>query len=600
MNLARSGFRVFPAQPRGTEPLTKNGFYNATDDEDQIHRWWTISPDANIGVATGREHGIAVIVVAGIEGEKRLARVEEKLGKLPSTLEIATETGRLLIFELPEDCGRVPSSSGDGLEIRADAGFVVAPPSVLNGKPCEWNEAEKLALAPGQFLEAARNWPSFLKALEGPTAAKGAPVGKDKGTTGEGHPETRQGRDASILAFPGVRAPTVAPGDDRATHPKTDATGAIAFLKALRPRGPWAVTAIVPDGSTITKSFETSDEAGAIRFIEEHNQAGENLYYTLNSCGMPRSKPAKADMTGAIALHVDSDPREGETIEKAKKRILVAYKAHDPPPSIIIDSGNGLQAIWLLDKEFVFPKFVNAPDSEAYKAEVQTRVAPIEDRNRALAVKVGAPAGTHNADRLLRLPGTVNWPNAKKTAEGRTACMSSIVTLTDARYPIERFYAAAKAAGQDAKKTGVASKDKTRSAKAMREGGRLKREGASYEEMRAALREHSDPGIAEWANTKGIARREYELRRVYDRTGDESPQGQAASVINPRAHYDVARLFQNGLATPLRCHRGGFYEWDGRAWPEVDEAALRARLYSFLDECQARTKTGGVCPVEAR
>ena len=55
-------------------------------------------------------------------------------------------------------------------------------------------------------------------------------------------------------------------------------------------------------------------------------------------------------MTGAVMLHADSDPREGETIEAAKERIQAAYDAHDPPPSIIVDSGNGLQGIWLLDQ----------------------------------------------------------------------------------------------------------------------------------------------------------------------------------------------------------------------------------------------------------
>ena len=61
-------------------------------------------------------------------------------------------------------------------------------------------------------------------------------------------------------------------------------------------------------------------------------------------------------MTGAIFLHTDDDPREGETPEAAKKRILAGYDAHDPPPSIVIDSGNGLQGIWLLEAEYQFPE----------------------------------------------------------------------------------------------------------------------------------------------------------------------------------------------------------------------------------------------------
>ena len=207
-------------------------------------------------------------------------------------------------------------------------------------------------------------------------------------------------------------------GDERVTYPKTDTTGAITFLKTLRPAGPWVLTAIWPDGPTTTQSFEASDEAGATRFIKYANHAGQNVYFTGNSCGRPGSKPKKADMTGAIMLHADSDPRDGETIEAAKKRIMAAYAAHDPPPSIIVDSGNGLQGLWLLEPEFVFPKLTSAPNSKAYDEEVQTRVAPIEDRNRALAIATDAPPGTHNADRLLRLPGTINFPNAKKTGAG--------------------------------------------------------------------------------------------------------------------------------------------------------------------------------------
>ena len=382
-------------------------------------------------------------------------------------------------------------------------------------------------------------------------------------------------------------------GDERATHPKTDTTAAIAFLKIVRPAGPWVLTAIWPDGPTTTQSFEASDEAGATRFIKDANHAGRNVYFTGNSCGTPGSKPKKADMTGAIMLHADSDPRDGETIEAAKKRILAAYAAHDPPPSIIVDSGNGLQGIWLLEREFIFPKLASPPNSKAYDDEVQARVAPVEDRNRALALATGAPPGTHNADRLLRLPGTINFPNAKKTAQGRITRQSSIVKLSDVRYPLERFPAVGQAstAGQGAKEKKGGDKNSSRSAKAFRAGAALKLAGATYEEMRDALLEHQDPEIAEWASTKGMDNGERELRRVYDRA-------LTTGVINLRAPYDTARLFQRGLSIPLRYHRGGFFEWSGCAWLQVDEAGLRARLYAFLDQCQSKNAEGELRPVK--
>ena len=390
-------------------------------------------------------------------------------------------------------------------------------------------------------------------------------------------------------------------GDERATvsenrHDKRD-----PFLKALRPAGPWVLTAIWPDGPTTTKSFEASDEAGATRFIKSTNHTGQNVYFTGNSCGRPGSKPKKADMTGAIMLHADSDPRDGETIEAAKKRILAAYAAHDPPPSLIVDSGNGLQGLWLLEPEFVFPKLTSAPNSKAYDEEVQMRVAPIEDRNRALAIATDAPPGTHNADRLLRLPGTINFPNAKKTAQGRITRQSSIVKLTDVRYPLDRFPAvgqgsskAAQGANEEKKENKQKKRggtDTSRSAKAFRAGAALKAGGADYEEMRDALLGHNDPEIAEWARTKGMDNGERELRRIYDRA-------LTAGVISTQAPYDTARAFQRGLAVPLRHHRGDFFEWNGCAWLEVEEAGLRARLYAFLDQCKRRTAEGKLLPVK--
>jgi putative DNA primase/helicase len=76
---------------------------------------------------------------------------------------------------------------------------------------------------------------------------------------------------------------------------------------------------------------------------------------------------------------------------------------------------------------------------------------------------------------------------------------------------------------------------------------------------------------------------------------NDAPAG--AVVIDPRAPYDTARRFRARLASPLHHHRGVFYEWNGASWPEAGEDRLRARLYSFLDQCQSKTK-GGFCSVK--
>ena len=52
LKYAKMGLAVFPLAERDKHPLTANGFKNATTDPAKINEWWTIHPDANIGIAT--------------------------------------------------------------------------------------------------------------------------------------------------------------------------------------------------------------------------------------------------------------------------------------------------------------------------------------------------------------------------------------------------------------------------------------------------------------------------------------------------------------------------------------------------------------------
>jgi len=58
---AARGWAVHPLVPFAKTPLTAHGFKDASTDVGQITRWWTATPDANIGVATGKISGITVL-----------------------------------------------------------------------------------------------------------------------------------------------------------------------------------------------------------------------------------------------------------------------------------------------------------------------------------------------------------------------------------------------------------------------------------------------------------------------------------------------------------------------------------------------------------
>jgi hypothetical protein len=129
--------------------------------------------------------------------------------------------------------------------------------------------------------------------------------------------------------------------------------------------------------------------------------------------------------------------------------------------------------------------------------------------------------------------------------------------------------------------------DNSRSAVALRKGLALRRAGKTFDEMCEALR--NDPETASWYSEKGIADGERELHRVWNKMAQQ-PAGPPWN-IDLKAPYDTARLLlrveysaDDGSPT-LHRHRGGFYAWNGTAFPEIADAEIRAQIYSFLDQC---------------
>ena len=76
----------------GKHPRTLHGFKDATTDKNQIRKWWDKWPDANVGIAPGRE---AEILVFDIDprngGSETLKKLQAELGALPDT--VTADTG---------------------------------------------------------------------------------------------------------------------------------------------------------------------------------------------------------------------------------------------------------------------------------------------------------------------------------------------------------------------------------------------------------------------------------------------------------------------------------------------------------------------------
>ncbi len=135
---AEAGFHVFPLKAGGKEPITRNGFKDATTNITTIRKWWYEHTDANIGIATGAS-GLCVIDIDTINGAGWWAKMENTHGHL-NTLMVDTGRGGLhLIYAgtgMPNTAGKL----ADGIDTRGDGGYIVAPPSLHpNGNRYQWN-----------------------------------------------------------------------------------------------------------------------------------------------------------------------------------------------------------------------------------------------------------------------------------------------------------------------------------------------------------------------------------------------------------------------------------------------------------------------------
>jgi hypothetical protein len=153
LRLARNGMAVFPCRVRDKRPATANGCTDATPDQEQIKAWWQQDENFNIGIATGDKSGVFVVDVDNEDGFAALA----KMGVMPDTVAAVTANGEHFYFKMPDcDLRNSVRKIAAGVDIRANGGYVLAPPSVHpSGKRYAWSvdSARVCASAPGWLLD---------------------------------------------------------------------------------------------------------------------------------------------------------------------------------------------------------------------------------------------------------------------------------------------------------------------------------------------------------------------------------------------------------------------------------------------------------------
>ena len=215
---------------------------------------------------------------------------------------------------------------------------------------------------------------------------------------------------------------------------KPDPARAIEFLHWLNPDAPIYLESMESQGNAkpISKRFSPEARANASEFVAAGNGDDDqrNMYFVPNAEFLVGERK-KANLSAVRFLHVDLDykdyPGDLEAQYDRVVALLTDKKARPkgvPEPTAIWFTGGGCQAVWRLDNPI--------------------GIEQAEELNKALLLALQGGLGTHNADRLLRLPWTMNWLNDKKRAEGREPALAfHFETMKfdqpPRTYPVEAF-----------------------------------------------------------------------------------------------------------------------------------------------------------------
>jgi len=148
---AELGYAVFPCIPGTKTPLTRNGFKDATTDLDLVESWWQKYPNANI--ATPTEH----LLVIDVDGANNpwLAGDEKQWDLSRASIARTPRGGFHHYFKQPQGKAwrNTTSRLAPHVDTRANGGYVLLPPSFVNGSPYIWQPECELTDPPARLLD---------------------------------------------------------------------------------------------------------------------------------------------------------------------------------------------------------------------------------------------------------------------------------------------------------------------------------------------------------------------------------------------------------------------------------------------------------------
>ena len=139
LEYAKNGFYVFPLAINSKLPAIAGGkgHNDATIDLAQIRIWWK-DKEYNIGIACGSKSNLSVIDLDGKQGMDSAKKIKTFI---PETLLVKTPRGTHIYLRHNEEL-KTTTNIMEKVDIRSEGGYVVAPPSVVDGVTYEFKDPD--------------------------------------------------------------------------------------------------------------------------------------------------------------------------------------------------------------------------------------------------------------------------------------------------------------------------------------------------------------------------------------------------------------------------------------------------------------------------
>jgi hypothetical protein len=184
---------IFPCSSASKAPLTPHGFKDATTDLVQIEAWAKSHPGCAWGVATADTLGV-IDIDPRHGGDVEWNKLVAEHGPLPPTVCCRTGGGGAhYYFVLPKGTASGKDVVGKGIDVKANGGYVIIPPSRIfipeHKQPYAWEVSPwrgKVAQAP-EWLAGLLTAKPRAKGGDAHRVAPSRPAQSDPWTVQPGH-----------------------------------------------------------------------------------------------------------------------------------------------------------------------------------------------------------------------------------------------------------------------------------------------------------------------------------------------------------------------------------------------------------------------------